>query len=178
MEVRQLWETPQELFNFDYKFYTEDETIKTEFEQKFYDYYYFNEIGFETDDRFIKVLQTKLNLLQPKYEHLYETLLYEYEPLENYNVNENITTSGTSETTGSGSNFDTPINPKSNYEKTPSFISENENAVDTTTVQDRTTTGNIGVQTSQDLIVKERNIIINIDMMIIQELEHLFMGVL
>ena len=44
-------------------------------------------------------------------------------------------------------------------------------------VHKRNTKGNIGVMTTQDLIMKERDIIINIDKLILEELNILFMGV-
>ena len=182
MEVRHLWSSSSELFDFDYNFYVDDEEKKTAFEKKFYDHYYFDEIGFETPDRFKHRLKTMLNEVQPRYSHLYETTQYEYDPLENYNVDETITTSGVASSTGLGEgvNYDTPIQPKENYQKTPSFINETETTTqnDSETTSERQTKGNIGVQTSQDLIQKERAIIVNIDEDLIKELEQLFMSIL
>ena len=60
LELRRIHET-YKVFNFDYDFYVNSEAIKTKFEEKFIDEYYFNEIGFETVARFQHRLKTKLN---------------------------------------------------------------------------------------------------------------------
>ena len=181
IELRDIASTASELFNFDYDFYVDDSTIREKFQQKFYDRYYLDEIAFETIATFKHYLRTTLNEIMPRYEHLYETTQYEYDPLKNYDVDETINMSGNNSATGTGENinYDTPVNPKSNYEQTPSFISENETSStqDTTSSTTRKTEGNIGVQTSQDLIQKERSIIENIDERLIKELSNLFMGV-
>lgn len=61
------------LFDFEYDFY--DNNLKGQFEEKFKDYYRFNEIGFETVKRFKHYLKTKLNTIMPYYTQLYETQL-------------------------------------------------------------------------------------------------------
>lgn len=67
IELRYLEEI---LFDFEYKFYSEDS--KKEFQQKFLDHYYFNEIGFETVQRFKQQLKAYLNRIYPYYKELYE----------------------------------------------------------------------------------------------------------
>ena len=61
------------LFDFNYNFY--DEQHKQEFEEKFINYYMFNEIGFETVMRFKHFLKEKLNRIAPYYKQLYQTEL-------------------------------------------------------------------------------------------------------
>lgn len=63
------------MFDFEYNFYTDNEVIKTNFENKFLDNYMFHEIGQETVMRFKHYLRTKLNTIMPYYKQLYETEL-------------------------------------------------------------------------------------------------------
>lgn len=64
-----------EIFSFDYDFYTDDEDIKKQFEQKFKDHYLFDEIGAETVARWKHQLKSKLNMIAPYYRQLYRTQL-------------------------------------------------------------------------------------------------------
>lgn len=74
LELRQITESKNMcLFDFDYDFYEPD--LKTLFENKFTDYYFFNEIGFETVQMFKHALRTKLNTIMPYYSQLYQTEL-------------------------------------------------------------------------------------------------------
>lgn len=72
MTIREMMENELVggVFTFDYPFYTENEKDKKGFEQLFIDYYYFNEIGFETPERFRHKLQAKLKLIMPYYQQL------------------------------------------------------------------------------------------------------------
>ena len=63
------------LFDFDYPFYTDDETRKKEFEQKFIMTYMRYEIGFETGYDFKHELKTRLHMVMPYYKQLYESEL-------------------------------------------------------------------------------------------------------
>lgn len=63
------------MFDFDYSFYSDNESIKSNFEDKFIDTYMFHEIGQETVTRFKHYLKTKLNNIMPYYRQLYETEL-------------------------------------------------------------------------------------------------------
>lgn len=63
------------MFDFDYDFYTDNQVIKSNFENKFLDTYMFHEIGQETVMRFKHLLKTKLNNIAPYYKQLYETEL-------------------------------------------------------------------------------------------------------
>ena len=62
-----------ELFDFDYPFYTIDESRKKEFEQKFIMNYMRYEIGFETGFDFKHELKTRLHMVMPYYKQLYES---------------------------------------------------------------------------------------------------------
>ena len=61
------------LFDFDYDFY--EPQFRHEFEQKFIDHYYFNEIGCESVLRFKQRLRNRLNLKMRYYSQLYQTEL-------------------------------------------------------------------------------------------------------
>lgn len=185
-----------------YDFY--EETYKPIFEEKFIKRFYFREIGVETIERFLINLETTLNEIMPYYKHLYQTTTYKYDPILNYDVTETITREIVGATESDNSlnqsstqnegirNYDTPIikvKDQNNYKKSPSFITDTEgnNLLKANSnkrennksneINNRTTRGNIGVMTTQDLIKKERDIIINIDKMILDELEILFMQV-
>ena len=125
----------------------------------------------------------------PYYTHLYETSIYDYNPILNYDLQEVIIRDVSNEQeeegtiTDSNKNYDTPVNFNGSYKKSPSNINDNENTNNisrrglVSEVHKRNTKGNIGVMTTQDLIMKERDIIINIDKLILEELNILFMGV-
>ena len=175
----------------EYDFY--NPSYKKQFENKFINHFYFREIGVETIERFIFNLETTLNEIMPYYNHLYKTSIYEYNPILNYDVKEEITRNldetSNINTVSHGTNinnqYDTPITPIANTRKTPSLIDEGSgensatgnNQTNTIEVHNRSTKGNIGVMTTQDLIMKERQIIINIDKLILDECESLFMQV-
>ena len=67
LELRTIIDDPYApyLFNFDYEFYDND--LKAIFENKFMEYYYFDEIGFPTIQRFKHNLKSKLHMIMPYY---------------------------------------------------------------------------------------------------------------
>ena len=193
LELREIVKNRDIFKSINYELYNND--YKPIFEEKFIKRYYFREIGCETVGRFLIYLEATLNEIMPYYTQLYKTTTYKYDPLLNYDLTEEITreivgenysTSSTSNT-GENRSYDTPV-VKSNlydYKKSPSFIGSSEDSVNyngnannkTNEVNRRNTRGNIGVMSSQDLIEKERKLIINIDKMILDDLEELFMQV-
>ncbi len=187
LTIQEILANNVNIFDFDYSFY--NESYKKGFEKKFLDRFLFDEIGAETVARFKHNLRTTLNEIMPYYTHLYETTIYEYNPILNYDLQEVIIRDVSNEQeeegtiTDTNKNYDTPINFNGNYKNSPSNINDNENTNNisrkglVSEVHKRNTTGNIGVMTTQDLIMKERDIIINIDKLILEELNILFMGV-
>ena len=187
LTIQEILANNVNLFDFDYSFY--NESHKKGFEKKFVDRFLFDEIGAETVARFKHNLRTMLNEIMPYYTHLYETTIYEYNPTLNYDLQEVIIRDVSNEQeeegtiTDSNKNYDTPVNFNGNYKNSPSNINDNENTNNisrrglVSEVHKRNTKGNIGVMTTQDLIMKERDIIINIDKLILEELNILFMGV-
>ena len=204
LELRRIHQT-YKIFDFDYDFYTNDETIKYNFEDKFINEYYFNEIGFETVGRFKQRLKTKLNKIMPYYSQLYQTELRSkdidfmlnkdleevYERvLEGSNTSKNdVTVDNSSTSNVLESNIDNG-NASLELEKGSltnvgkSTLNDNtrsSNSVNDTTNQTERTKlsskGNIGITSSAELLEKWRKVIINIDDLIINECSDLFMQV-
>ena len=74
----------KKLFNFDYPIF--DERYRKQFETNIIKEFYFKEIGFETEGRFIFELEHFLNLNMPYYNKLFESELIEFDPLESYSL--------------------------------------------------------------------------------------------
>lgn len=186
MELRELMENTN-LFDFDYPIY--DENYRSAFEGKFINYFYFREIGVETVARFKHNLRTKLNIIMPHYNKLYKSQLHDL-ALKNYDVTETYERKANANRT----NVDEIIN-KQLYSDTGrkrvdiddvdyiSNISKNFNngtsnvSDDSNESWERKMSGNIGVQTQTDLIRIYENNLKNVDLMIFEECDDLFMGV-
>ena len=183
------------LFDFNYNFY--DEQHKQEFEEKFINYYMFNEIGFETVMRFKHFLKEKLNRIAPYYKQLYQTELRcmkddidfmlnkdlrETETIKGNNKSSN-TTNANSSTLNKESYLDNGNASLDLSEGNMTGISSSEGNGITNSSQedsnDQTRTllsqGNIGITSSAELLEKWRSVLINIDEMIIEECRDLFM---
>ena len=204
LELRRIHQT-HKIFDFDYDFYTNDETIKYNFEDKFINEYYFNEIGFETVGRFKQRLRTKLNKIMPYYTQLYQTELRSkdidfmlnkdleevYERvLEGSNTSmndvtvDNNSTSNVLESNIDNGNASLELEKGSLTNVGKSTLNDNTRSTnsvnDTTNQTERTklsSKGNIGVTSSAELLEKWRKVIINIDDLIINECSDLFMQV-
>ena len=204
LELRHLHET-YKVFNFDYDFYVDSDVIKNNFEKKFIDEYYFNEIGMETVARFQHRLKTRLNKIMPYYKQLYQT------ELEAKNINfllnkdlvetferslesdSNSLNDLTVSNTGVNNNLESNIengNASLNLDNgsltnvSKSTLTDNTNSssvINDKTNQKETTRfisqGNIGITSSAELLEKWRKVLINIDELIINECSDLFMMV-
>ena len=187
------------LFDFDYNLYDND--LKSVFEKKFIDHFYFYEIGLTPIARFKKALQIKLNDIFPYYKQLYQTELrsaeidfmlnkdlkeqYTRELTGNSSANQSLTS--TSNDTSLNINNDTPQNKIDDLDKYMTSASKNTdnstmNSNGTNTAENSSTEtysllsqGNIGVTSSAELLEKWRNVLINIDQMIFEECNDLFM---
>ena len=96
--------------NLDFPFYTNDIELKEKFKKQFIEYYYYDEIGFSTIDKFVSRLHNLLHLKMDYYKQIYETELRSkdidfmlnkdleesYEKEVNSNSENNNTTSNTS----------------------------------------------------------------------------------
>ena len=204
LELRRIHQT-HKIFDFDYDFYTNDETIKYNFEDKFINEYYFNEIGFETVGRFKQRLRAKLNKIMPYYTQLYQTELRSkdidfmlnkdleevYERvLEGSNTSmndvtvDNSSTSNVLESNIDNGNASLELEKGSLTNVGKSTLNDNTKSTnsvnDTTNQTERTklsSKGNIGITSSAELLEKWRKVIINIDDLIINECSDLFMQV-
>ena len=204
LELRHIHQT-HKVFNFDYDFYTDSNIIKSKFEQKFIDEYYFHEIGQETVARFQHRLRTKLNKIMPYYKQLYDTEIAAKDI--NFLLNKDLTETFERVVTGESSSInDLTVsdqgetnNKESNIENgnaslelengsltnvSKTSLSNNTNSNNTSrdnTNQNEITTlksqGNIGITSSAELLEKWRSVIINIDQMIIDACSDLFMQV-
>ena len=204
LELRHIHQTFK-VFNFDYDFYTDSDIIKSKFEEKFIDEYYFHEIGQETVARFQHRLRTRLNKIMPYYKQLYDTELAAKDI--NFLLNKDLTETFERVVTGESSSINDLIvsdqgetnNKESNIENgnasleldngsltnvSKTTLSNNTNSNNTTkdnTNQNEKTIlksqGNIGITSSAELLEKWRSVIINIDQMIIDACDDLFMQV-
>ena len=204
LELRHIHQTSK-VFNFDYDFYTDSDIIKSKFEEKFIDEYYFHEIGQETVARFQHRLRTRLNKIMPYYKQLYDTELAAKDI--NFLLNKDLTETFERVVTGESSSInDLTVsdqgetnNKESNIENgnaslelengsltnvSKTSLSNNTNSNNTSrdnTNQNEITTlksqGNIGITSSAELLEKWRSVIINIDQMIIDACDDLFMQV-
>lgn len=200
LELNQMINSPDfNLFDFDYNLY--DNELKESFQKKFIDHFYFHEIGLTSIARFKKALQIKLNDIFPYYKQLYQTELrcididfmlnkdlkeeYTRQLTGNSSVNQSSTSS--SNDTSLNINNDTPQNKIDDLDKYMTSASKNTdnstmNSNGTNTAENNSTEtyslvsqGNIGVTSSAELLEKWRNVLINIDQMIFEECNELFM---
>lgn len=199
LELRELIENGVKLWDFDYPSYYKGEDKKV-FEQKVIDHYFFRQIGQETVGRFLHYFRAKIREIMPYYIQLYESekLLKEREdPLESYKLVETMQRStankGTTKTKGTSTenreerfsntpqgsidNLDRYMTEarKNNDQASSSGDSEtNDNGSENYTL---TRHGNIGDQPLGREIKILRDAFLNIDMMIIEELNDLFLKV-
>lgn len=200
MELNQLVNALDfNLFDFDYNLY--DNELKSAFEKKFIDHFYFYEIGLTPIARFKKALQIKLNDIYPYFKQLYQTELrcndidfmlnkdlkeqYTRELTGNSLVNQSSTS--TSNDTSLNINNDTPQNKIDDLDQFMTSASKNTdnskmNSSGTNSAENNSTEtyslvsqGNIGVTSSAELLEKWRNVLINIDQLIFEECNDLFM---
>ena len=201
LELRYLYEDEKfNLFDFPYNLYDND--LKPWFEEKFYQHFMFYEIGFDSVAMFKQRLMSKLNDIFPYYKQLYETEIrtknidfmlnkdlkesYVRELTSNSNSNQesNVTSNGLS-TAGQ-------LTPSliANSEKIDKFMDsaqkDNNSSNSTSTGESSgnsreeytlTSQGNIGITSSAELLTKWREVLLNIDLMIFEECNDLFMQI-
>lgn len=173
-----------------------DEEYRPVLCQKILKHYYTREIAFETVGLWQLKLETKLAEIMPYYNELYATKLLKYDPFRDvdYRTEHEGSSNTTSEesTTGDGSGTtwnvysDTPqgalTNVKNETYLTDARKVENEYENAGTRNGDISNTdeyvthiyGKYSTKTYMSLIKEVRDIIINIDMMIIDDLKELF----
>lgn len=180
------------LFDFSYK-----ETLETNILKHFY----LREIGTETFGQFKLLLDSKLNLIMPAYNKLYSDLL-NASILQTENIVTNISQSdngnstsnanGTSETNNddTSTNFDTPQNGLTDFlnnEYMSNAQHSNGTTTNTTTSSGSSNATNEMTRTESqkgfrgfsvvDIMEKFKADFFSVDLMVIKELEPLFMGI-
>ena len=189
--------------NFDFKMNSYpifDENYRNTLNQNILYHYYENEIGFETASLFRFYLNQKLNEIMPYYNELYKVqkkLIDENLLLNNVNLTETLhgsnttETSSTSQSSNKGKNLfqDTPQGQISqtdidnqtwatNLTLNKNKIEDESNATGNGTNEYlKTIIGNNGGKFNIDVLNDIKNNLMNIDLMIINELNDLFMGI-
>ena len=199
LELREVLEGGVDLWDFDYPSYYKDDA-KTAFEQKVIDHFYFRQIGQETVGRFKHYFRAKVREIMPYYIDMYESvdlLKKQGDPLESYNLTETLERETTSEADvqssgsssgnkenrfsrtpqGSVSNLDRYMTEASRDNESGTSSASSETSGSGTETYTLTRRGNIGVQPLGQEINAYRNALINVDMLIINDLEELFLGV-
>ena len=201
LELRYMYEDENfKLFDFPYNLYDND--LKPWFEEKFYQHFMFYEIGFDTIGMFKQRLMSKLNDIFPYYKQLYETEI-RTKGID-FMLNKDLKESYVRELT-SNSNSNQESNVTSNSlstagQLTPSLIAnsqkidkfmdsaqkDNSSSNSTSTGESNgnsreeytlTSQGNIGITSSAELLTKWRETLLNIDLMIFEECNDLFMQI-
>ena len=190
--------------NFDFKMNNYpifDENYRNTLNNNILYHYYENEIGFETASLFRFYLNQKLNEIMPYYNELYKVqkkLIDDNLLLNNVNLTEELksknttTTSSTSQSTNKGKNLfqDTPqgnisqqdINAQNVY---ATNITLNDNSINDNSSANgsgtneyiKTIIGNNGGKFNIDVLNDIKNNLMNIDLMIINDLNELFMQI-
>lgn len=198
IEVRTLVNNPfTQPFNFDYDFYTDDLTMKKDFEQKFIDCYYFHEIGCETFERWQHMLKARLKLKMPFYKQLYESEL-ESKKL-NFMLNKDLRetfirevneeSQSNSQSMGTGTFKESSLNDGvavvnlSEGNQTTENMNTSSGDVSsegTNKQQEKTeliSQGNIGVTSTAQLLKEWREVMINLHQIIIEDCQDLFINI-
>ena len=201
IELRYLYEDENfTLFDFPYNLYNND--LKPWFEEKFYQHFMFYEIGFDTIGMFKQRLMTKLNDIYPYYKQLYETeirtkgidFMLNKDLKESYvrELNSTSNSSQESNSTSNGLSTAGQLTPSliANSQKIDKFMDsaqkDNSSSSSTSSGESNgnskeeytlTSQGNIGITSSAELLAKWRETILNIDLMIFEECNDLFMQI-
>ena len=201
LELRYLYKDEKfNLFDFPYNLYDND--LKPWFEEKFYQHFMFYEIGFDSVAMFKQRLMSKLNDIFPYYKQLYETevackniqFMLNKDLKESYvrELTSNSNSSQESNATSNGLSTGGQLTPSliANSEKIDKFMDtaqKDESSSNATSTGESTgnskeeytliSQGNIGITSSAELLTKWREVILNIDLMIFEECNDLFMQI-
>ncbi len=172
-----------------------DEGYRELLNNKIIEHYYFREIGLETAGLFKRFLNRKMAEIMPYYNQLYKSELLKVEPLTRIDLWEKFKRSDNGEFNGTmqdnTNNFnvysDTPQGNLSTSDIKDhlyaSSASKDQNEQHTSTNQttenqlehEKHNYGNPGTRTDSEMLLEYRKTFLNIDMMVINELEELFM---
>lgn len=182
-----------------------DESHRDVLNQKICAEFYLREMGQETVDQFVFMLERRMRKIMPYWNQIYQSELIKYDPLATYNLqtirNDKTTedvkrdstggTTTTNDTRGTGIATDTPQSQlpddweeDANYassgsaSKTTANITASTNANDTTdstSEMDGTSTTSGFQGAASDLLARYRAVLLNVDAMVIAQLGDLFM---
>ena len=201
IELRYIYDDVKyNLFDFPYNLYDND--LKPWFEEKFFQHFMFYEIGFESIAMFKQRLMSKLNDIFPYYKQLYETEIRTkgIDFMLNKDLKESYVRELTSNSNSNQESNITSNNLSTAGQLTPSLIANSEkidkfmdtaqkdNATSNSTSTGEsngnskeeytlTSQGNIGITSSAELLTKWRETLLNIDLMIFEECNDLFMQI-
>lgn len=170
---------------------------------KIIDRFWKREIGFESMELFEQAMRTKLNEIMPYFDALYESQKIEFDPLSTINIRNHSTGNVTGEQSNQGEatqeasaknisrsvasntpqtilsgNKDYASSASDTNGDTTSDTTSREEGSSTNTVDnvnESLTTGYTGI--ASDLLMRYRAAILNVDVMILDALEELFMSV-
>lgn len=176
------------IFDFDYPIFNEN--YRTTFQDHFIKHFYYDEIGQETVARFKDRLNIKLNLIMPYYNKIFLADNLDQRILDNYDVTETYTRTTENNINSTSNQEDKNLfseNPveRVDFEQVDYFsnITKNigKNVNDTTGESKeewtRKMSGNIGIQTDADSIIKYFSSLRKIEIEIFTECNDLFMEV-
>lgn len=176
-----------------------DEDYRPILNKKILDHYFMHEIGLETPNLFNHYLHTKLNEIMPYYNELYNKQLLLIDKIEGNvnlteeyrrNVDNNTSSSTASNVSGKSLFEDTPQGrlvqasmDEMTHASNINFSKSSDNASSEFTgnsVEDyiKHVTGNNGKYYNIQILKDIKNNLMNIDLMIINDLNDLFMGIL
>ena len=158
IELRFLNNPPMsKLFDFQYDYYMKglvnDEIYnqkKKEFENKFLEFYYFDEIGYKTPDRFKQRLKNYLDMGFKVWQERYKTELEVEKQKINFLLNKDLieeritegNATGNSSTTTTSTNNSNTTSTSTNNSNTTSTSTSNSNTTSTSTSNSNTTANN------------------------------------
>lgn len=207
IQLRKLINAAYPIWDTDRPFPIFDEDYREELQQKIVDHYYLQEIGFETPQAFVHMLNSRMREIMPKYNAMYRSMLtvdtFDDDPLiglhrvvqdekdEDTDFNEGKRESNNLAHNDWTKGFDTPMNATAVYDdQNISSAVKNEYAPNRTQsghmpneldhtdyVTDNTQTTDESRIDLYDKVQKYRDLFWNIDEAIIKELADLFMMV-
>ena len=178
IELRFLNNPPMsKLFDFQYDYYMKDlvsEDVynqkKKEFENKFLEFYYFDEIGYKTPDRFKQRLKNYLDMGFKKWQERYNTELEVQKQNINFLLNKDLTeeritegnaTGNSSTTSSSTSNSNTTANNKNTVNDTPDTRFTSTENFATSITNDETTTNSSNTGSGETTNTSNQNSNVN-----------------
>jgi hypothetical protein len=191
-QLRSIVESGIDVFDFDYPIF--DESYKPILEKKIIDTYYFREIGFETFAQFKHFLRTKLSIIMPFYNDRYLALnvFKTYDPYINKDLttteNRTVNSESTGSSEGSATNrdifSDTPQAKLQDLDYATNLSDGETSSTSTGTSNGNSTedyvqtiTGFDGMKYASEVYEGVIQTIENLDLLIINELNELFMSV-